>query len=214
MIYLSTAISEIAYFTLSGKERTKSFHSHHVQAHQPISNSGHAFTVYCITTRPAPLRGLPFGKPITLKTFREKQRRHSPAARAKARGPAAGAALRGGRTPAGGACALRDGRARGRLPASSRRGARMRCGGGRGERRRRRRWWRRGELCRALALPLPPRAPSRHVVVSPSRPRGGRGGRKERRREEQAAGGGGRAAVSQGPLRLRLGERRRQPARE
>ena len=80
--------------------------------------------------------------------------------------------------------------------------------------RRRRRWWRRGELCRALALPLPPRAPSRHVVVSPSRPRGGRGGRKERRREEQAAGGGGRAAVSQGPLRLRLGERRRQPARE
>ncbi|XP_065487026.1 pumilio homolog 2 isoform X3 [Caloenas nicobarica] len=71
----------------------------------------------------------------------------------------------------------------------------MRCGGGRGERRRR------GEVCRALAVavpvPLPPCAPgspSRHVVVSPSRPKGGRGGRKERRREGGGGGGGGGGA--------------------
>ncbi|XP_068793205.1 pumilio homolog 2 isoform X18 [Struthio camelus] len=79
----------------------------------------------------------------------------------------------------------------------------MRCGGGRGEQQQRRQR-RRGEVCRALALPLPPRvpgSPSRHVVVSPSRPGGGgEAGRRDAERRRGAAGRQGCPSARSGSI--------------
>lgn len=89
----------------SGKERTKSSHSHHTQAHQPISNSGHAFTVYCLNNAPYPAPRPSLWEADNVENIPRK-------AAPQPEGRAARAAPRGGGTPAGRACAVRGGRGR------------------------------------------------------------------------------------------------------